>query len=246
MGSLRNGPLVGREAWALPEGLSIPMLSFAEEGERGGDKTKRRLLCGQETRRGPSVSLATKYHSHIRPSPLLPPPPPPNHRLTPSAGLSKPPPDDGRAFSSSLLPIHFGFFIPCPISWNHLGVSVVSIVFFIRWPRLWKKFSSSGSVSSGRRDDCPSVLRLGGLAAADEAPGFDGDVANGVVEVVLSLLLLLLLLRRLPGTTITGAARPAPSVAPDDDAPSRLPWRIDVPLSSRSIRPLPSRHDPVP
>ncbi len=79
------------------------------------------------------------------------------------------------------LPIHLGRRMPWPMSWNHLGASRVSMVLRTRWPRLWKKFSSSGSAGADRRGARRPALDS---AAAEPRPELEGDVAKGVVAVL--------------------------------------------------------------
>lgn len=158
-------------------------------------------------------------HNLMRPSP-------PNHLRIFESPAPPLPPRLRLPLGSSSPPIHLGFLKPSPISWIHLGVSIVSIVFLNRWPRLAKKLSSScsaGAVAVG----CPRlvVFRVGRVCC-------DGEVANGVLTP--SALA--------DGIVRIGCVRPE---APREAASSSR-RDIDVPFSSRSMSTRPSRQEPVP
>ena len=185
------------------------------------------------------------HHNRTLPSP----PPPPNHLLTSEFAL----PAGGRLLlalargprtssSPPSPPIHLGFLM----SWNHLGVSNVSIVFLNRCPSISRKFSSSsGSSNITFRGPPPDLLAdvfatgrvLGdvprGVAGPPRAPPPAGRDDDDVLGTVMMGALLP------AGLSESWYLRPGPpALRPLMDA--------EVPLSSRSIRSLPSRHDPVP
>lgn len=119
-------------------------------------------------------------------------------------------------------PIHLGRLNPSPTLWSHFGVWAVSKVFLTRWLNDSKKVSFSGSTSG----TC-WLSTLGVVVDACCSGRFRSFGGTDIIGAVWFWGLL--------GTWERSGARPFPSGAKDE-------W----PCSSRSIKSLPSRQDPVP